>query len=544
MTPDRIILADTIHTLEPGHRGPVQAIATSGGRITALGTRDDAGSWAAAGTEILDLGSATVVPGLVDAHAHPVFGLDITAGADLSGVQDLDEVRRRLAAEASRLGPGEWIQAWGLDPNAFGGVPVTAEAVEGVLGGRPAFVRLFDGHSALASSRALEVAGIDGPRSFDGAASVVCDADGRPTGLLLEFPACELVARHLPAETLEQRGDRLAQVLEGFAAAGLTGVHVMDHSEESAALYRALEERGELPVRLRCSPWCSPGTGPDAWAALAATIGIGGRRWEVAGIKLFIDGTIDNGTAWLYEQDTLGESTAAYWPDPAEYSRAVAFFAERGIPTATHAIGDAGVGHVLDALLALKPVVRGRAVHRIEHIETVPDAVVERFIGSGVVASMQPTHCTHYSRADQSDNWSVRLGPVRARRAWRCRDLRDLGTTLALGSDWPIAPFPPLPIIADAQLRRRAGTHDEPILPSQALTARQALEGYTSHAARAAGAWGESGSIAVGKRADLTFLELDPLTAEPDELAESAVLGTAVDGDLRLGMARAERLSF
>jgi predicted amidohydrolase YtcJ len=536
-TPDRIILADTVHTLDPGHGGrPIQAVAISGGRIAAVGTRHDAASWGGPGTDIIDLGPAAIVPGLVDGHTHPVFGLDITAGVDLSGLQDLGDVRRRLAAEASRLGPGEWVRAWGLDPNAFDGAPVTSAAIDDVLGGRPGLVRLFDGHSALASSRALEIAGIDGPREFDGAASVVCDAEGRPNGLLLEFHAVDLVARCLPGESFERRRDRLAEVLDGFAAAGLTGTHVMDHSDESAALYRALEERGELPVRLRCAPWCQPGTGPEDWAELAAAVGAGGRRWEVAGIKLFIDGTVDNGTAWLYEPDTLGESLHPFWPDPAEYSRAVAYFAERGIPTATHAIGDAGVGYVLDALLALEPAVRSRAVHRIEHLETVPDELVARFADSGLVASMQPTHCTHYSRADQSDNWSVRLGPVRSGRAWRCRDLLEQGRTLVLGSDWPIAPYPPLPIIADAQLRRRAGVSEEPIVPSQALTARQALEGYTSHAAHAAGAWADSGSIEVGKRADLTFLELDPLTADPDELAESAVLGTAIDGDVRLGL--------
>jgi hypothetical protein len=90
--------------------------------------------------------------------------------------------------------------------------------------------------------------------------------------------------------------------------------------------------------------------------------------------------------------------------------------------------------------------------------------------------------------------------------------------------------------MAEAQLRRRAGIREQPIIPSQALTRLQALEGYTSHAAHAAGAWADSGSVAVGKRADLTFLELDPLTAEPDELAESAVLGTMVDGDVRLSL--------
>jgi predicted amidohydrolase YtcJ len=397
-----------------------------------------------------------------------------------------------------------------------------------MTGSRPALVRLFDGHSALASTRALELAGVDGPRSFDQGAQVVCGPDG-PTGLLLEAAAMDLVARHLPAPSFAERKDRLAGILRDFARAGLTGGHVMDHSEDAALLYRALEDEGELPVRLRCAPWCQPGTGAAEWAALADLIGTGGRRWSVEAVKLFIDGTVDNGTAWLFEPDTLGESAAPFWPRPEEYSAAVRYFASRGVPTATHAIGDAGVAHVLDALEGAGT--RGPAVHRVEHLETVPDELVARFAELGVVASMQPTHCTHYSRADQSDNWSARLGPVRAGRAWRCRDLRELGVTVALGSDWPIAPYEPLPVIADAQLRRRAGRPDvDPVVPAQALTARQALEGYTSHAAKAAGLWASTGSISPGKLADFTVLEADPLATAPDELAASTVLATFVGG--------------
>jgi predicted amidohydrolase YtcJ len=339
----------------------------------------------------------------------------------------------------------------------------------------------------------------------------------------------DLVARHLPAPSFAERKDRLAGILRDFARAGLTGGHVMDHSEDAALLYRALEDEGELPVRLRCAPWCQPGTGAAEWAALADLIGTGGRRWSVEAVKLFVDGTVDNGTAWLFEPDTLGESAAPFWPRPEEYSAAVRYFASRGVPTATHAIGDAGVAHVLDALEGAGA--RGPAVHRVEHLETVPDELVARFAELGVVASMQPTHCTHYSRADQSDNWSARLGPVRAGRAWRCRDLRELGVTVALGSDWPIAPYEPLPVIADAQLRRRAGRPDvDPVAPAQALTARQALEGYTSHAAKAAGLWASTGSISPGKLADFTVLEADPLATAPDELAASTVLATFVGG--------------
>ncbi|UKA51735.1 amidohydrolase [Arthrobacter sp. FW305-123] len=549
MTPDLIILSDTIHTMDGvPHKEPVQAVAISGGLIAAVGSRHDARQWQQADTRVVDLGNATLTPGLVDCHIHPVFGLDLTIGIELAGAATLEEVLHLLQAEAAHFraeaaNDGGWLRGWGLNPNAFGTVPLHRSVLDRVTGNQPAFIRLFDGHSALANSRALELAGIHGRFDFDQASEVVCDADGVPTGLLLEAAAMELVQRHIPQESFAQRKARLGTLLMDFARSGLTGGHIMDHSAESADLFHTLEAEGELPLRLRAAPWCMPGSDEESWKELARSIGTGGRRWSVEAIKLFVDGTVDNGTAWLYEPDVRGESTAPFWPRPEEYSAAVRYFASRGIPTATHAIGDAGVDHVLTALESLRYEVPAdvlrRTVHRIEHIETVPDDLVARFQGSGVVASMQPTHCTHYSLADHTDNWSTRLGPERADRAWRCRDLRDAGVTLAIGSDWPIAPFEPLPIMADARLRRRSGKPDQhPIAPAQALTARQALEGYTSHAAKAAGLWDISGSITVGKRADFTAFELDPLTTSPDEFAASSVLGTFVDGQIQFMLER------
>ncbi|AXJ10891.1 amidohydrolase [Arthrobacter sp. PM3] len=539
MNPDVIILADTIHTMDSGAAdspGP-QAVAVRDGVIAAVGSRSDAESWPAA--EVIDFGASVLTPGLVDCHMHPVLGLELTRGCDLSGAGDLAGVRALLRAEAATTPPGDWVRGWGLDPNVFGTAAPTRELIDDAAAGRPCLLRLFDGHSALASSRALEIAGITEPRTFEQASEVVCDGSGRPTGLLLEAAAVELVAQVMPAESFDERKARLADLLQQFARSGLTGAHVMDCGEGSLELYRALEDDldGGLPLRLRISPWCMPGSGEDDWHRLAEQIGLGGKRWGVAGIKLFVDGTVDNGTAWLFEPDTYGESEAPFWPRPEEYAAAVRYFAGRGIPTATHAIGDAGVAAVLDAFESLPPATRSaapEAVHRIEHLETVPDALIGRFSRSGLVASMQPTHCTHYSRADHTDNWSTRLGTDRANNAWRCADLRTAGGTLGLGSDWPIAPFEPLPILADAQLRRRAGHRGEqPIVPGQALTARQALEGYTSHAAKAAGEWAHSGSITVGKRADFTVFDVDPLSVAPDDLAAAQALATFVDGQVQ-----------
>nr|WP_245983967.1 amidohydrolase family protein [Streptomyces tateyamensis] len=237
--------------------------------------------------------------------------------------------------------------------------------------------------------------------------------------------------------------------------------------------------------------------------------------------------TIDNGTAWLEQPDRQGESTHAFWPDPAGYARTVARLHAAGVPTATHAIGDAAVRYALDALEQAGARRGGPVRHRIEHIETVPDATVRRFAELGVTASMQPTHCCEYTRADHTDNWSRRLGEERASRAWRCRDLWEAGVRVALGSDWPIAPFAPLAVMAGARHRRPADLSLPPHGPAQALTP---LQGYTLAPAWLAGEEELAGRLAVGYRADLTVFADDPLAVPDTELAGLPVLLTVLAG--------------
>ncbi|CAL9612662.1 amidohydrolase [Streptomyces sp. enrichment culture] len=514
---------------------PETALAVTTGRISALGDDRAVRALADPATTVIDLKGAVVTPGLVDGHLHPVTGAELTHGLDLSTCADLDQVRDTLARAVRDLAPGAWLHGWGLDPNVFAGHPVGTAPFDAVLDGVPALLLLFDAHSALASRRALEIAGVDGPRTFDQAsAEVVCDASGRPTGLLLEDAACELVERVAPQPTRAERRARLAEALRGMAASGLTGGHVMDANGDSLALYGELDAAGELPVRLRVAPWCQPGTDADGLGALIAQQGTGGTLWRTAGVKLFMDGTIDNGTAWLEHPDCHGESTAAFWPDPDAYTHAIGELHRAGVPTATHAIGDAAVRHVLDAVekaqAAGAPGTDG-VRHRVEHIETVPDDTLRRFAELGVAASMQPTHCCDFTRADHTDNWSRRLGEERASRAWRCRDLWDSGATVVLGSDWPIAPYPPLGVMAGARHRRPSRNLAlPPHGPEQALSALEALQGMTVNAAWAAGEEHEAGRLAVGHRADLTVFAENPLTTAATDLAELPVLLTVLDG--------------
>lgn len=501
-------------------------IAIAGGRIVAIGDRATVERRIGADTVVIDRSDAVILPGFVDSHIHPVFGLALTRGADLTGCRTLAEVAERLRAELEHLGDDDWLLGWGLDPGAFEGAEVTNRMLDELAPGRPAFIRLFDAHAALASSRALEIAGCRGDERFTDGSRVVTDANGHPTGYLLELQAMAIVEPYVPELTFDQRVEGLYEVLLHMARAGFTAGQVQDLAPDTIELLRTIEQTRDLPIRLRMSPWFEPGTAVEEVDRLARLQGTRGRRWVVGGVKLMIDGTVDNGTAWLHEPDCLGESTRSLWLDPEQYREALTELDRRSIPTTTHAIGDAGIEFVVRAIAGLP---HRNATHRVEHIETMTDAALELFATEGIMASMQPTHCTLFTRADGSDHWSTRLGEERAARGFRTGDLVRAGVPLALGSDWPVAPSDAVGILADARLRR---PHDDPdaapVNPEQALDALDALRGFTTHPHTTIGQRG--GVLEVGALADVTVLDRDPLTSDPEELGRARVLLTVVDG--------------
>lgn len=537
------LILTSARLLEPatGALVPHTALAASGGRVLALGDDREIRALAGPRTEVVDLRGAVVMPGLTDGHMHPVGGVERTQGVHLAACTDVPSLRAALAEYRTTLPAGAWLRGWGLDPNIFGRQEISAATVGAVLDGVPAFLDLFDGHSALASPRALELAGIDGPRTFEQNAEIVCDVDGTPTGLILEDAAYELIEAVAPHLTVEELSALTATKLREMAANGLTGGHVMDACGKTLPVLTRLDELDELPLRFRVAPWYQPDADPELLNDLIRQQGTGGKLWHVAGVKFFMDGTIDNGTAWLEHPDCHGQSTHSFWPDPDDYARIIATLHHAGVPTATHAIGDAAIRHALDAIEAAQvaagepgagTLTGSHPRHRIEHIETVPDATIARFAELGVTASMQPRHCCDYTRADHTDNWSLRLGEERAARAWRCRDLWDSGARVVLGSDWPIAPHPPLATMAAARHRRPSRDLGEPPHgPEQALSPLQALQAMTVHPAWVAGDEDSAGFLnRIGGRADFTVLAENPLDVHDHELAQVPVRLTVLAG--------------
>jgi predicted amidohydrolase YtcJ len=529
MTPDLdlALVGARVRTLDPGHPSAT-AVGVRDGAIAVVGSDDQVRAQSGSATEVVDLDGAAVVPGLIDSHMHPFMGAINARGADLLDAHTLDDVLGALQAERAKCQPGEWIQGWGLDYNVFEQTGIGSSVIDDAVGGAPAALTFMDFHTMLASGKALELAGIDGPREFVEHAEIVC-VEGRPTGELHERGAMDLLLSAMPPLTEARRYELCAAHLRALAAVGVTGTHAMDGTLDSLELLRLLESRGDLITRILTPFTIEPDTPEEMWERYAAAGGEHGRRWRAGVAKFFIDGVIDSGTGWLVEPDTEGDGTASFWPEVDRYRRAVRFFSERGFQCVTHATGDRGVREALDTYRSVPKPKRGS--HRIEHIETIQAEDLPRFAAEGVVASMQAQHMMWLSQ-DRSDNWSKRLGSDRCDRAFLTRDLLETGATIALGSDWPVARYDPREGMAAARLRRPPLHPERGAYDDQALSGLQALEGYTTGAAATVGEGDRRGRIRQGFDADLTVMAVDPAEADPDALVSVPVVMTVVDGEV------------
>lgn len=526
---DLIVAAERVDTGEHGPVG-VTAVGVRGGRVAAIGAAEDAAGWRLReGGVRHDFAGATVCAGLSDPHTHPVHGLLGLRGVDLGEVRDPVALAATLAAEAERLGPEQWIIGWNLRMEAFDGDPGRAPLDLGSPD-NPVFIRLFDFHAAVANSRALEVAGVTGAAELPGASEVVVDAEGRPTGYLKEFPAMRLVESAAPEQSVRERADALLALLREMAGTGITSTHSLTYDASCAETLELIESETELPLRVRFSPVFRNEVreGDLSFEEIVALQGTGGREWGIEGVKFFLDGTVENGTAWLREADALGESNRSVWDDPERYSEALRAFHSAGIATATHAIGDAAVLHALRTIASL-PATAGAPRHRIEHIEIADDELVRAFAASGAIASMQPAITVMSFGEDGSSHFSHRLGDRREQTA-RVRSFIEAGAVVAFGSDWPIGPSDPRIVMAMARMRRSLSGETAPLLPDEAVTARQALTAYTEAVGAIYGDEGLEGVIAPGARADFTVFARDPLKVEPEELVATPVLATFVGG--------------
>lgn len=520
-----IVSAARIRTMDAAHPEAQAMAFDAQGRIVALGAATDLQRQFPAAKR-LDLGDATVVPGLIDAHGH-VSGLGLKQmRADLVGARDKAEVLQRLRDFARDLPPGAWLLGRGWDQNDWPDKQFPSAAdLDAAFPDRPVWLRRVDGHAAWANSAALRAVKRDlsGDWQPEGG-QILRDAQARPSGVFVDA-AMELVDASIPAldDTSAERA--LVLGMKSAVAHGLTGVHDAGVSFKELQRYQRLADRGALPLRISAM---ADGDG----AALDALCDKGlyrhhGGRLQMRAVKLYVDGALGSRGAALIEpySDQPGHRGLLLM-QPEALANVTAKARRCGVQAATHAIGDRGNREVLDAYAKALGNAPGDHRWRVEHAQVLAPRDLPRLAALGVIASMQPTHAT----SDMP--WAAeRLGPERIHGAYAWRQLRDSGARLALGSDFPVESVDPrLGLFAAVARADDAGQPVGGWLPGEKLTAFEALRGFTLDAAHAGFAETEVGSLTVGKRADFVVLGEDPLTVPTAALPALTVRATYVDG--------------
>lgn len=510
------------------------AMLTRGERILAVGTPEELRAHST-GTKTVDLGGATVIPGLTDSHIHTANYAREIAALDLRGSRSLEEALERVRAYAAKLPEGAWIFGGRWDFNAWER-PVQPDrlALDSATGGRPAALPSIDGHTLWANTAALEAVGINAASPDPVGGEIVRDADGRPTGILRETAQDPLT----DIRQSSAAGDLVAQLAEGqrrLLAVGMTGVHDFD-GEDALEGYQELRAAGELHLRVHKA---IPMTALEHAIATGRTTGDGDAWLRTGPVKLFSDGALGSHTCHMTEAFPGGHGNTGIEVIPyLDLLALVRRAAGAGIAVATHAIGDRANQLVLDAYqdLARNPLdapegvrpAASRLRHRIEHTQHLRPADVQRLASLGVVPSMQPTHCT----TDIPLASTLLAGRDLASYAWR--SLLDAGAHLAFGSDAPVELPNPLHGIHAAVTREDLhGQPDGGWQPGERVTVSEAIAAYTMGAAYASGEESHKGRLRPGMLADFTALGADPYTVDRSELRDIAVVATAVGGTIR-----------
>lgn len=517
-TADLLVENAVVYTVNPA-QPRAKSVAISKGRILAVG--DDLSRYADARTRRIDAKGAAVIPGLIDAHVH-MRGLgELLESQDLRHVPTTAAVADILRREAARRGPGEWIVMRNWDQTNWGGAFPHARDLDEAAGGRPVFLSRVDGHAGWVNTRALELAGVTKESRDPPGGKIIRDAEGNPTGVLIDR-AMGLVRAHIPAAGASQVRRQLELAARECARLGLTSVHDAGVSSRELSAYRELLREDKLPVRV----YAMIGGEGELWREYLKKGPETGEYLTVRAIKLFSDGALGSSGAALwqdYSDEPGNQGLLLITPEALE--RVARDAAAKGFQVCTHAIGDRANRLVLDAYAAVLGG-RNEKRFRIEHAQVVSLPDFQRFADFSVIASMQATHATSDMR------WAARrLGPDRVTGAYAWQRFLKIGVPVANGSDFPVEEANPmLGLYAAITRQDLKGTPAGGWQPEQRMTREQALKSWTLDGAYAAFEEKNKGSLEPGKLADLLILDRDIMTAPAAEIPRTQVRMTILGG--------------
>ncbi|WP_051685999.1 amidohydrolase [Rheinheimera texasensis] len=471
----------------------------------------------------------TLLPGLIDGHGH-VLGL----GQNLSQV-DLRESSSeaqavaKTAAFAKANPQAQWILGRGWNQVLWPSQQFPGkQLLDEVIKDKPVWLSRVDGHAGWANSKALQLAGISKDSIDPPGGQIVRDANGEPTGVLIDN-AMLMLEKQIPAINEAERISALNAAFNHLLSLGITSTHDAGIDAANLATYQQLREAKQLPLRLypmlsatdpALEIWLKAGPTDDPLDFL-----------DVRSVKIYGDGALGSrGAALLAPYNDKPKETGLLVTQPDKLSAVMKLTIDAGFQANVHAIGDYANQLALDRFESLQTEVqRKTGRHRIEHAQIVAPKDLPRFAALHVLPSMQPTHAT-----SDKNMAGDRLGVARLRGAYAWRSLVDDGNRIVGGSDYPVELANPFFGIHAAVTRQ--DQQNQPAggwLPEQKLTLVEALRSFTVDAAYGAFQDQAMGSLAPGMWADFILVDRDIVKVAPEQLWQTKVLATYVGGELK-----------
>ncbi len=535
---DVVIRNAHVYTVD-AQRPWAQAVAIKGDRIAWVGDENAATSHIGQSTNVVDAGGRLVLPGFIDSHFHVLLGGNPDV-LRIENANSLAEIQRQVREFARKRPELTWIEVEGWNYSAFpNGTLPTWKDLQGLTGGRPAFLVAYDYHTIWMNREALREFGIT-RKTEKVIFAEKLEKDGKtgePMGIVTGFGSTGLsedaeteLRKHLPSHAVEVISRDVANNVAAAVKAGITTVVDPQSYLEDLELYSRLRRDGRLPARLQVALFHRRGTTGETLKLFDDARQKYNDDWlRVSAVKLYIDDVIEPHTAALLEPyadrpETRGELD--YPPD--EFKEVVARLDRMKFQVFIHSIGDRGIRTALDAIEYAEKQ-NGPRDRRDEliHIECLNGQDLPRFKQLGVIACMQPRHCA----PDITGQWAKAVGPARWKYAWAFRSLRDAGATLAFASDWNVAEMEPLIGIYTALTRKGLdGKPEGGWVPEQTIDLETAIRAYTINGAYANFVEQNRGSIIPGKYADLVIVSDDLFKIPADKIKDAKVVWTMVGG--------------
>lgn len=544
MTPaDLAFMNGAVYTVDAARRR-AQAVAVTDGRIVAVGSDDALREHLGPRTEVFDLSGRMLLPGFQDAHVHPVGGGVDRLQCDLHDFHSREDYLLRVKTYAHEHPDRQWVLGGGWSMDVFPGGTPTKDLLDAVVPDRLAFLPNRDGHSAWVNSRALEAAGITAATPDPADGRIERDASGDPSGTLHEG-AADLVGRLAPEPTPDEVYEGLLEGQRYLHSLGITAwqdaiVSTGAWMDNYSAYLRAAEG-GDLTARVVGSLWWDRDHGEEQIEELVdlrerARSG----RFAATTVKIMQDGVCETFTAAVLEPylDGHGHVTderGISFVEPEALKGYVTTLDRLGFQVHFHALAERAVREALDAIeTALRENGPSDHRHHLAHIQVVHPDDIPRFRTLRAVANAQPLWAAHEGQMDELT--IPFLGEPRWRWQYPFASLVRAGATLAMGSDWSVSSPDPLEEMHVAVNRRMPSTYlygnenDEVFLPDERLDLATSVAAFTMGSAYVNHLDDATGSIEVGKYADLAVVDRDLFAHPVDEIANAQVDATFVEG--------------